>query len=166
MHRPHQPTDSNLSKSRILQTHASRERKSSTIKSYSRTIQTSWYAKYQWISVCPSSFKIFCIVCRSAMIDGLVTFAKHQDSTFTENGFSNWKKALQRFDEHDKSEMHREAAIKVANKSSTTNIGAQLSKHYDRDTSNRRRLLLKLLGSIRYLARQGLPFRGHREGST
>ena len=55
----------------------------------------------------------FCVVCRSAMIDGLVTIAKYQNSTFTENGFSNWKKALQRFDQHDKSEMHREAAIKI-----------------------------------------------------
>ena len=90
----------------------------------------------------------------------------HQQSAFTDEGFSNWKKALQRFDEHERSEMHREAAMKISAKSSSTNVAAQLSKHHDVDTKNRRQMLLKLLASVKYLARQGLPFRGHREHSV
>lgn len=159
IHNAHQPQV--LDRSMMLQVHASN--KEGTSKSYCRTIQPSWYDKYHWISVCTSSFKIFCCTCRSAISQDLVTFSKHQNSVFTDSGFGNWKKALQRFDQHEKSQMHREASVKTAAKASSTNIGAQLSKWYDEDTKNHRRMLLKLLASIKYLARQGLSFRGHHE---
>lgn len=164
IHNPHQPK--NLEKSRMQQVRASQGREEATSKSYSRAIQTSWYARYSWISVCTSSYKIFCFICRSAQSLGLITFSRHQKSTFTYDGFNNWKKAMQRFDEHEKSAMHREAVMKIAARSSSINVGAQLSKQHEADTKSHRRMLLKLLASIRYLARQGLAFRGHHEDSV
>ena len=46
--------------------------------------------------------------------------------------------------EHENSEMHREAVMKVAAKLSTASIGYQLLKHYDADTENHRQMLLKV----------------------
>lgn len=37
-----------------------------TLISYSRRIQPGWYAKYPWISVCTTKYKIFCSICRHA----------------------------------------------------------------------------------------------------
>ena len=34
--------------------------------SYSRSIQVSWYSKHPWISVCTSSYKVFCHICCDA----------------------------------------------------------------------------------------------------
>lgn len=98
---PHQPTDLEQSKAKGQQ-------------SYSRSIQPSWYKKYQWISVCTSSFKVYCHICCSARDRGLVTFSKRYNLAFVKGGFSNWKKALQRFSEHEKSEMHQEALTKFS----------------------------------------------------
>ena len=81
-------------------------------------------------------------------------------------GDSNWKKALQRFASHEKSEMHREAIMKLAARSSKMDVSVQLSKSHDIETRNNRAMFLKLLECIRYLARQGLPFRGHHEDSV
>ena len=134
-------------------------------KSYSRSIQISWYTKHPWISVCTSSYKIYCHVCCSAKNQSLITFSKRYNSTFVEGGFCNWKKALQRFTEHEKSEMHQEAMMKIASKSSTVDVGAQLSRQHDADQRNHRAMFLKLLECIQFLARQGLPFRGHHEDS-
>ena len=134
--------------------------------SYSRSIQPSWYTKHPWISVCTSSYKVFCQVCCCARSQDLVTFSKRYNSPFVEGGFSNWKKALQRFAEHEKSEMHREAMMKIAVKSSTTDVAVQLSRQHDADQKNHRAMMLKVLECVRFLARQGLPFRGHHEDSA
>ncbi len=130
-------------------------------KSYSRSIQT-WYAKHLWIivqSTLPD-------VCCSARSQDLVTFSKRYNLTFVEGGFSNWKKALQRFVTHEKSEIHREAMMKLAARSSTIDVGVQLSAQRDAEMRNHRAMLLKLLECIRYLAIQGLPLRGHHEYSV
>ena len=58
--------------------------------------------KNPWISVCTSSYAIFCHVCCSAKQKGLVSFPKHPQIPFVEGGFTNWKKALQRFQSHEK----------------------------------------------------------------
>ena len=68
--------------------------KSVKSKAYSRKIQPSWYEKYPWISVCTSRFKIFCTICRHAKQQNFLTFSKCQSSTFIEEGFGNWRKAL------------------------------------------------------------------------
>ena len=145
----HQPT--NLAKSKSQQ------------KSFARSIQTAWYSKYPWISVCESSYKIFCHVCCSASRQGLIS--KPSNVPFVDGGFSNWKKALQRFSSHEKSGMHREAVTKLEAKSRAVNVGAMLSKQYDAEKENNRAMFMKLLHCIRYLARQGLSFRGHHEDS-
>ena len=161
-HTPYQPLE--LTESAVSHTHHSKERKNSQIKSYSRHIQPSWYKSFPWISVCSSNFKIYCATCRNAKYRGLLSFPKHQKTAFVEDGFMNWKKALQKFREHESSVMHKEAILKLAaTKSTTRGIGAQLSAQHDADQRHHRQMLMKLLSCIKYLARQGLPFRGHYE---
>ena len=62
-----------------------------------------------------------------------------------------------------KSEMHREAVVKLAAKVSSTHVGAQLNAQHMLDQKYHQRMLVKLLSSIRFLACQGLPLRGHLE---
>ena len=115
--------------------------------------------------MCSSSFKIYCSTCRSAKSRGLLTFPKHK-STFVDDGFTNLKKVLQKFRDHESSVMHKEAVLKLAATKSTANgIDAQLSAQLDFDQRHHRLMLMKLLSCFRYLARQGLPFRGHHEDS-
>lgn len=141
------------------------ERSKTVHGSQQRAIQTSWYTKHPWITVCTCTYKIFCRVCCSAQCHNLITFSRHGNVAFVHGGFCNWKKALQRFITHEKSEMHREAVMKLAVKSSGIDVSAQLSKQFEVEKKNNRAMFLKLLESIRYLARQGLPFRGHHEDS-
>ena len=104
--------------------------------------------------------------CRGAKKFGLLTLSKHQKSAFVEDGFGNWKKGLQKFLEHEKSDMHREAADRLAAKSSGRNVATLLNTQHEVETAFHREMLLKLLSCIQFLARQGLPFRGHRENAN
>ena len=48
-----------VDKSKLIHSHNSKERQDGR-KSYCRKIQTSWYKKYPWITVCSSRYTIFC----------------------------------------------------------------------------------------------------------
>lgn len=93
---PNQPV--NVRDSKQTYTHHSEELKRT--KSYSLSLQTSWY-KYPWTSVCTSQYTIFCHVCRSAKHEGLLMFSKRQLNCFVEDGFSNWRNASAKLDEHE-----------------------------------------------------------------
>ena len=77
-------------------------------------------------------------------------------------GFSNWKDATIGFRSHELSACHREAVEMIINLPSTTHpVGHYLSKQYKMQVSQNQRMLLKILSSIRFLARQALAIRGH-----
>ena len=70
---------------------------------------------------------MFCNICCSARQCGLVNFSKRFILAFVEEGFSNWKKALQRFAQHEKSEMHRESVVRLSLIKRAVDVGVQLS---------------------------------------
>ena len=83
-------------------------------------------------------------------------------TTFVSGGFSNWKNALKKFREHESSNLHKESAMKLAARRGV-GIDAQLSSQLRSQQAHHRTMLMRLLESIQFLARQGLPLRGHKE---
>ena len=61
--------------------------------------------------------------------------------------------------------MHKEAVQKLAAKSSGADIATQLRIQCKADQRFHREMLIMVLSSVRFLARQGLPFKGHSETS-
>ncbi|XP_065900823.1 zinc finger MYM-type protein 1-like [Dysidea avara] len=131
-------------------------------KSHSRTIQSSWYEAHPWITVCTSEYKVYCATCRAANEQCLLN-SIHAKSTFIRQGFNNWKKALEKFREHECSNMHREAVEKLTAKAKGVRIDALCDTQLRKDQEYHRKMFMKLLQAIQYLSRQGLPLRGHRE---
>lgn len=60
--------------------------------------------------------------------------------------------ALQRFQEHEKSDTHRETTEELVTRSGGMNVMVQLSGHYEADTMFPRKMLLKLLLCILSMA--------------
>ena len=82
------------------------------------------------------------------------------------NGYSNWKDATVGFRNHELSGCHREAVEVIISLPATTmNIGAHLSRQYAQEKELNRKMLIKILSCIQFLARQGLPLRGHGDDS-
>ena len=79
-------------------------------------------------------------------------------------GFRNWKKACEKdcgFDKHEKSECHKEAVDRYVMALSLGNAGEMLSAQYKKERIESRRIFLKILSCVRYLARQSLPMCRH-----
>lgn len=131
-------------------------------KSHSRMIQRRWNELHPWISVCTSKYRIFCSTCLTANEQGLLS-PKYKQTAFVHSGFSNWKKALSVFRMHESSYMHKDSILKLTARNRGVGIDAQLSVQLSGDQKHHPSMFMKLLCAIQFLAREGLPFHGHKE---
>ena len=84
----------------------------------------------------------------------------NKKSVFLKDGFRNWKHALTKdrgFHEHQNSECHKTALKKLYE--TQKDIGEVLSQSHASDKERNRKHLRKVMSSIRFLARQNIPFR-------
>lgn len=80
--------------------------------------------------------------------------ASKMDPAFVSTGFRNWKKAVEKFTAHAKSQSHCHATTVYAQE--TNHIASQLSSVVSRPQEEARNALLKIVGCIQYLALQGI----------
>ena len=93
-----------------------------------------------------------------------------KDDAFTESGYTNWKNAKDTkkgFNQHEKSAVHRSAVNRfVEVPSSTDDIVGTVTKNLLEIQQKNVSALMKILSSIRYLARQRLPLRSHNDSES
>ena len=76
----------------------------------------------------------------------------NKDVAFLSVGFSNWKKAIERFNKHEKSTSHRQAVELVEKMPKTTrDVGDMLSSIHAQQKAKNREMLKIILSSIRFL---------------
>ncbi|XP_078665396.1 zinc finger MYM-type protein 1-like [Branchiostoma floridae x Branchiostoma belcheri] len=92
----------------------------------------------------------------------MIAFSTHKEPAFVTSGFSNFKKGIEKFDKHAASEAHGEAVVKCSAITGQS-IATQLNSQIAEQQQLHRQGLLKQLSALRYLLRQGLAVRGHRE---
>ena len=75
---------------------------------------------FHWLFYENEKKRVFCSTCESAADEGmpLPTLSTQISSIkcFVENGFDNWKKALEKFRSHKKSDFHRAAVSMLSSK--------------------------------------------------
>ena len=127
-----------------------------------RNFVVGWYKSHYWLTACTSRKKVFCYYCRSAEIQGMLTFNKRGESTFSTVGYDNWKKAVEKFRNHEICATYQEAVMKwkLAKQSP---VNEQLNSQVKKDQKVRRQGLLKQLHGLKYLVRHGMAIRGHKE---
>ena len=118
--------------------------------------------EHKWLTFCVTRNLVFCFYCRLAATRGLLSFSKNASDAFVSKGFNNWKKAKERFREHEQSHAHSEACVKISALKQPS-VAAQLSTKVLMDQEKHRNLLLKQLDCLQYLTRQGIAVRGHHD---
>ena len=131
-----------------------------TIGKQKRSFCSSWYVKYPWLHYQEHSDSVLCYYCHVADKRHLPISA-NKDAAFTTSGFSNWKRAIEKFNKHETSMSHHQAVDFVEKIPRTTmNVGNMLSSTYAQQKAENRAMLQIILSSIRFLGRQGLALRG------
>ena len=122
-----------------------------------RTFQCSWFDKWQWLHYNVAQDAVHCFTCCKAVKDGRAKITGLAEGSFLVNGFTNWKDATTKFAKHESSDFHKVCAEAL---SSTVDIGDMLNKQAVTEKQENREYLLKVLSTVRFLARQGLALRG------
>ena len=136
-------------------------KKTRKVQGHGRQFCPEWYRNYPWLVLCITHFTAFCSTCRYCYKRNLLT-DKLGEATFVTEGFNNWKKAIEWFERHARSGLHKEAILKV-HCLKQAGIDVQLNNQHLAALKVRRDNLLILLSSLKYLLRQGLAVRGHEE---
>jgi len=123
-----------------------------------RTFQCNWLSLYPWLHLDCQRGKVLCFVCGKFHLQG--GFKNMQpELAFVTEGFNGWKDAVESFKKHEKSSTH----LKAVQSQSKSSIAVQLSTQHAKDQEHNRDALLHIIRALKYLARQGLAFRGDEE---
>jgi len=134
-----------------------------SLKGRSLSFRQSWFDSFSWLHYKASASGVVCFYCEKAEHLGLFQLSRNRKDAFITTGFRNWKKALQRFQEHAQSRSHQFAVERVAHHHAAQPVDSQLSTQRDAEQREARCCLEIIFTSIQYLARQGLALRGHTE---
>ena len=121
--------------------------------------QASWYKQYPWLHYSSSIKCVLCFHCVKTYTIKKSELSKKADPVFSSKGFSNWMNALASFQWHQNSKSHHHAMTVSAQERSP--IDTQLSSAWAQQQDDARHCLQNIVGSIQYLARQGIALRGH-----
>ncbi|XP_063969470.1 uncharacterized protein LOC129278693 [Lytechinus pictus] len=127
-------------------------------KSQKIYFQKKWLTRYPWLHYQPEIQGVTCFECKRAEVMGILTLSKKRDPAFISDGFNNWKKATERFDGHQMSETHRFSVAQLKAQKNPS-IDSQLNKQIKEQQDTARHSLVRIFSSMRYLLRQGMPFR-------
>ncbi|CAF1107795.1 unnamed protein product [Brachionus calyciflorus] len=116
-----------------------------------------WYKNHPWLEYDAKNDKAFCFACKN--------FPSSKSSkAFTSEGYSKWKNAVSNFITHQNSAEHMIAMerweSRKLNKPKCIDL---INSQYSKNIAENRQNLTKIIEIVKYLAKQGLAFRGHDE---
>lgn len=126
-----------------------------------RSFQKVWFEEYPWLHYSEEKDVAYCYICINQNIRGNLTSAKNLEKAFISTGYSNWKKALLRFKEHQSSECHNVAVhYEMVIPKTQPDIAEITNAAIKKTRLENRQCFAKVIESLQYLARQGIAIRG------
>lgn len=144
---------------------------------FGRKFQISWYTKSfgkgclkeerNWLVYSPTNQKMYCHACWLFAESKSENYSKEWSDP--DSGVVNWKKGIEKIIKHETSNQHQNAMrqyllAKYSISNDRTVVPGLISQERRRVEKNRE-VLKRMIDVTLFLAKQGLPFRGHREHS-
>ena len=130
--------------------------------SQQRAFNKSWFEQFQWLEYSVATNSTLCFSCR---LYGRQNIRTNKDA-LRGSGFSNWKRALESFREHEKSALHMSTMTCWQSFKSTKTQGdeiEQLKTASAAEISGRHKYLHCIVAATTFLGKQGILFWGHDE---
>lgn len=124
-----------------------------------RSFSSRYFEKFEWIEYSEIKDSVFCFTCR-------VFPSGSKEDLLTVKGLKNWKKLGNKLQKHAVSASHLLSMAKwisYRKPSSSETILHQLSSSHKKEVLDNRDYFKKNLDILLFLARQGMPLRGHDE---
>ncbi|XP_069823176.1 zinc finger MYM-type protein 1-like [Dendropsophus ebraccatus] len=132
---------------------------------YNRKVGDSCTVIRQWLIYSPKSNRLYCFCCWLFCLRN----EKVRVWADPDMGFFNFKKGLEKIEQHERCNTHRESEktflLTKYRISKDSTVIAGLIRGEREKIENNRKILHRLIDVTLFLAKQGLAFRGHREHS-
>ena len=125
-----------------------------------RSFRSNWCEEFSWLHYDIRLDAAFCHVCMTASHGKKLMASTRRDPAFIKNGHTYWKEATTAFRKHQSSECHREAVKAVVLPRQTRDIAEAFSEETRKQREVNRKVFVRILENLRFLARQGLALRG------
>ena len=93
-----------------------------------RSFQPQWFDRWPWIHYDESCDAAFCFLCVKAYCQKKIDNISSLETTYISTGYTNWKDASMKFNNHEESRCHKDVVLKtVTLPASCRDIGETLS---------------------------------------
>ncbi|GBN32996.1 Zinc finger MYM-type protein 1 [Araneus ventricosus] len=127
-----------------------------------RKFQKNWFDQFPWLEYYEEVNIAFCFPCRMFKNEVLGCSEK----AYTEIGFQNWKKGIEKFKSHESSEAHKSSTERLRAYESSLRKGSvtvQLISQRASEMEENKKYLESICETLLFCARQGIALRGHDE---
>ena len=136
------------------------------VRRHKHSFQAKWFSKWPWLYYNKDNHSVYCFHCIRAYSQNKLLGVLNLEKAYISTGFTNWKEATSRFTSDEGNRSHKDALLKMVILPATTcDIVECLSKQHLKVKFEHWQCFLKLLANVKFLSRQGLPFRGSGDGS-
>ena len=133
----------------------------------SRQFRAEWFEQFSWLHYNESNDSVLCFICSKQNAKGNLKSAAKKEISFITKGFTNWKKAVEKFKAHQSSDCHQTALDYEVNiQKNYGNVLEMTDEQANKTMKNNRLCLMKVIETLQYFCRQGQPIQGEREGPT
>lgn len=135
-------------------------------KTRRRNFRIEWKEMYPWLQLKEEGGNqvVKCSICTEA-VDCKVLLPTDSRSlntkqAFVVDGFHSWSHALNSFKKHETSRFHMDSAKGLHSMKHAKSVVSHLSAAKQKEMKEARVALFKIFDTIRFIAKEGLPFRG------
>ena len=126
-----------------------------------RSFQPTWFEQFPWLHYNEQKDSVLCFICAKQNDKGNLRTETKKEYSFITEGFSNWKKALARFKEHESSDCHKTSFDYEVKFPKTCGDVFEMASEQNRKTmQGNHRCLIKIIENLQYFCRQGQAIQG------
>ena len=135
-----------------------------------RCCQSQWFTDppprgFPWLHFRPENNTVICYICANNYFRGNLTGVKNTELRFITTGFSNWKKAIDKFNAHQESHFHQTSFTFEITVPKCKNIINLMNTNAEELRETERKYPIKVMECVKLLARQGIAFQGNHDGN-
>ena len=125
-----------------------------------RSCHHNWFYDFPWLHYDQQKDCVFCFHCMKQKNLGNLCSVKKRSPIFISNGFSVWKKALEKFKEHESSECHKVSMTYEFIAPQCGDIVEMTNNRAKAQMAFNRKCLIVIIETLQYFGRQGIPIQG------
>ena len=122
-------------------------------ETFNQSRQPQWFEDHHWLHYDVGRDSLFCYVCQNSDDQSQLQAEQRKETAFISIGFSNWKKALEKFKKHQNLLCHKASLTYEEVVSQCGNVREMTDKNLKAECESNYKCLMVIVRNLQYLSR-------------